>query len=268
MSTTTEITLDGAEGKIVVQAWPNAKPRYLALLAHGFAEHAGRYAHVAAHLVEHGAVVYAPDHLGHGRSDGERGLVRDSDVLAADLHRVADRARALHPGLPLVLVGHSMGGILATRFAQLYPGELTALVLSAPVIGGNPGFEALLKMDPIPEIPIDPRMLSRDPAVGEAYAADDLVYHGPLKRPTLEALSRSVAVIAAGPTLGALPTLWMHGENDSLAPFDVSRAAVERIRGSALVSRTYPGAAHEIFNETNRDEVLRDTTEFLERVLR
>jgi len=257
---TTNIVVNGAHGKIVVRTWPNPTARYIALVAHGIGEHSGRYGHVAEHLVAHGAVVYAPDHLGHGLSDGERALVRDIDVLAGDLHRVAQLVRATHPALPLVLVGHSMGGLIATRFAQLHPGELAALVLSSPVIGGNPAFEALLQLDPIPDVPIDPAMLSRDPAVGAAYAADDLVYHGPLARLTLEAIFASGRVVAAGPTLGALPTLCMHGENDVLAPCEPSRAVMARIRGGTLVSKVYAGAAHEIFNETNRDEVLGDTT--------
>ena len=157
-------------------------PRFVTLLAHGYGEHAGRYEHVAAMLVGLGAVVYAPDHLGHGRSAGERALVDDIETLVNDLHAVADRARADHPGLPVVLVGHSMGGLIAARFAQRYGDELTALVLSGPIVGGNPAFGMLLEIDPIPDIPIDPAILSRDPAVGAAYAADPLVYHGPFHK--------------------------------------------------------------------------------------
>src|SRR4051794_9534573 len=107
--TSSDLSIDGAEGKIVVRVWPNARARYVALIAHGLGEHSGRYLHVAAHLLEHGAVVYAPDHLSHGRSDGEPGLVRDIDVLVGDLHRLVTQIRKLHPELPLVLVGHSMG---------------------------------------------------------------------------------------------------------------------------------------------------------------
>ena len=158
---------DGVAGQIHVTTWSGAvDPRFVALLAHGYGEHAGRYDHVAAMLVGLGAAVYAPDHLGHGRSAGERALVDDIETLVDDLHTVADRARAEHPGLPVVLVGHSMGGLIAARFAQRYLDELTALVLSGPIVGGNPALGMLLELDPIPEIPIDPAVLSRDPAVG------------------------------------------------------------------------------------------------------
>jgi alpha-beta hydrolase superfamily lysophospholipase len=160
-----------------------------------------------------------------------------------------------------------MGGIVATRYAQRWPEELGALVLSGPAIGGNPALIGLLEMDPIPDVPIDPAVLSRDPAVGEAYAADELVHHGPFARQTLMELGAAVERIAAGPSLGDLPTLWIHGSDDQLAPLDVTREAVERIRGSRLTQKVYPGARHEVFNETNKDEVLGDVGAFLREAL-
>jgi alpha-beta hydrolase superfamily lysophospholipase len=128
-------------------------------------------------------------------------------------------------------------------------------------------FELLLQMDPLPDVPLDPAMLSRDPAVGEAYASDPLVHHGPLSRTTLETIFASVETIGAGSNLGDLPTLWIHGENDPLAPYDVTAAAFEHLAGTALESKVYPGAMHEIFNETNQAEVLDDVDDFLGRVL-
>lgn len=263
MSPATEI-LEGSHGDYVVHRWDAPHPRYLALIAHGIAEHARRYDHVAAALVADEAVVYAPDHYGHGLSDGERGLVEDIDVYVDDLHLVAELARSEHPGLSVVLIGHSLGGIIATRYAQRYMTELAALILSAPVIGGNPAFEPLLEMDPIPDVPLDPAMLSRDPTVGETYAADELVYHGPLQRLTLETIFGAGPIIAQGPKLD-LPTLWMHGENDPLAPYKETREAVDRIRTSQVTEKFYPGAMHEIFNETNQAEVIDDSITFINR---
>jgi len=256
----TEIQVDG----VVVRRWePADPPRMLVLLLHGYGEHAGRYEHVAARLVDDGAVVYAPDHRGHGRSGGERVLIEDMEAIVDDAAAVLAQARTEHPGLPATVLGHSMGGIIATRLAQRPGQDLAALVLSGPVIGGNPDIEALLAMDPIPEVPIDPATLSRDPSVGEAYAADPLVYSGPFKRPTLEALFAAVSAIAEGPRLGALPTLWIHGENDPLAPLGPTRDAIERIRGEHLEERIYPGALHEVLNETNREDVLDDVAQFV-----
>jgi alpha-beta hydrolase superfamily lysophospholipase len=251
-----------------VHRWSAAQPRSIVLIAHGYGEHAGRYEHVAQRLVDDlDAAVYAPDHRGHGRTDGATGLVEDGEAITTDLHDVADAARAEHPGLPVALIGHSMGGLIATRYAQRFGDELAALVLSGPVVGRNPAFEQLLAMDPIPDVPIDPAVLSRDPAVGEAYAADELVYHGPFRRVTLEQLFAAIARVAEGGDFGDLPTLWIHGSDDQLVPLDVTRPAIERLRGSNFRERVYQGARHEVFNETNRDDVLDDVAAFLREAL-
>ena len=262
----TDDVLSASHGEYHLHGWPNPDARYVVLLAHGLGEHARRYDHVAAALLSDGAAIYAPDHYGHGLSAGERALVEDVEVYVDDLHLVAQRAASEHPGRPVVLIGHSLGGVIATRYAQRYMDELAALVLSAPVIGGNPAFEPLLGMDPMPDVPLDPAALSRDPAVGEAYAADPLVYHGPLLRGTLEGIFAAVQTIAAGPAL-ALPTLWIHGELDPLAPYDATREAVERLRTDQVQEKMYPGALHEIFNETNQDEVIADARAFINRTL-
>ncbi len=257
----------GTSGRLFVRRWDKPESRYIALLAHGYGEHVGRYEYVAERLVAHGAVVYGPDHAGHGRSEGEHALVPPGEVLTADLHLVCGLAREEHPDLPVVLIGHSMGGLVATRFTQKHGAELIALVLSGPVVGGSPDLEALLTMDPIPDVPIDPAVLSRDPAVGAAYAADPLVWHGPFKRGTLEQLFAGMDAAAQGPDFGMLPTLWIHGEEDALVPLGPAREAMEHLRGPATEQKTYPGARHEIFNETNRDEVIADVLAFLDRVL-
>ncbi len=251
-----------------VHEWEAAEPRCIVLIAHGYGEHAGRYSEVAERLVETlDAAVYAPDHRGHGRTEGERALVVDVEAIVDDLHGVAERARAAHPGLPLALIGHSMGGILAARYAQRFPEELTALVLSGPAIGANPDLLGLLDLDPIPDVPIDPAALSRDPSVGEAYAADELVHHGPFRRETLQALVDAIEAIADGPSLGTIPTLWVHGADDAIVPLEHTRPAVEQLRGADFEEHIYPGARHEVFNETNRDEVLDDVSGFLARAL-
>ncbi|MEU0673622.1 lysophospholipase [Streptomyces sp. NPDC006172] len=268
-----EHVLAGVRGPLTAHAWPHpGAPRYLALLVHGYGEHAGRYEETAAVLTGHGAAVFAVDHVGHGRSAGERVVIEDFEDVVTDLHTAATLARAAHPGLPLVVIGHSMGGLIAARYARRHGDTLAALVLSGPVIGvwELPG--RLLALDPIPDTPISPAALSRDPAVGAAYAADPLVWHGPMKRPTLEAFVRTLGTVAEGGDVGPLPVLWLHGEDDRLVPLDGSRVGVERLTGGrpgggGLTEHVYPGARHEVFHETNRAEVFADLTRFLDAVL-
>jgi alpha-beta hydrolase superfamily lysophospholipase len=267
MADAREHVLTGTRGRITAREWPRPDPRYVALLVHGYGEHVGRYEEVAGVLTGHGAAVFGPDHIGHGRSAGERVRIEDFEDVVTDVDAVADLARAAHPGLPVVLIGHSMGGLIAARYAQRHRERLAALVLSGPVIGDWALPRRLLALEEIPDTPINPAALSRDPAVGAAYAADPLVWHGPMKRPTLLAFVRTLAAVSEGGGIGRLPLLWLHGDDDRLVPLPGSRPGVERISGGDLTERIYPGARHEVFQETNRAEVFADLTRFLDGVL-
>lgn len=96
----TEHVLTGTRGTIVVHEWSPPRPRRLALVVHGYGEHAGRYGALADVLTGHGAAVFAPDHMGHGRSAGERVVIEDFEDVVTDAHAAARLARAAHPGLP------------------------------------------------------------------------------------------------------------------------------------------------------------------------
>ena len=250
-------TMDGSQGEIAVYRWRHPRATHRVLLVHGYGEHLGRYDHVAAALGANGAEVIGPDHLGHGRSAGERVLVHSFDDVLADLRAVAGRAGT---DLPVVLVGHSLGGMIAARYAQLHGDELTCVVLSGPVLGS--WAPVALADGEIPDEPLDVTTLSRDPAVGERYAADPLIWHGPFKRDTLRAIGRCLDEINAGPRLTP-PLLWLHGEDDQLVPIGPSRTGIDRVRGERYEQVTYPGARHEIFNETNNAAVLADATGFI-----
>lgn len=264
----TEWTFEGAQGEIAARSWHDEPaPTHVAVLVHGYGEHIGRYGHVALALVDNGAVVYGLDHLGHGKSAGERVLVTDFGDVIADLDRVVDAASQAWPDLPVVMIGHSMGGMIAARYAQLHAGRLRALVLSGPAVGDFDLLGQLLALDEMPDVPLDPEVLSRDPAVGEAYADDELVWHGPFKRPTVQAMVNTIAAIDSGGPLGDLPLLWVHGAEDQLVPIDGTRVGIERLRGTAFHQHEYPGARHEVFNETNSAEVLADVTAFIDEVL-
>jgi alpha-beta hydrolase superfamily lysophospholipase len=258
----------GSQGSIHAQSWAgDTDPTHIVILVHGYGEHIGRYDHVADALIAAGAVVFGLDHMGHGKSDGPRAIVTDFDDVVADVDQLVDTALERHPRLPVVMIGHSMGGLIATRYAQTHGDRLTALVLSGPAIGRMELIDQLLQLDEIPDIPLDPEVLSRDDAVGAAYAADPLVWHGPFQRPMLEAMSKANGQVDEAGSIGELPLLWVHGAEDQLVPIDGSRSGVDTVKGSNFQAIDYPGARHEIFNETNQTEVLADVTGFIADVL-
>ncbi|MDA0173787.1 lysophospholipase [Solirubrobacter taibaiensis] len=244
-----------------VRTWPIDDPARLVVLVHGYGEHIGRYEHVAAALNARGSAVVGPDHRGHGQSPGEPALVEDFEPIVDDLRAVVQDARG---DLPVVMVGHSMGGLIATRYAQRFPEDLAGLVLSGPAIGLGPVLQGWLE-DP-PSDAIDGAVLSRDPAVGEAYAADPLVYHGGWKVPTLQAFIAADDAIAAGPGFGALPLLYVHGGDDQLVPAGLAQPVVERLAGEDSELVVIDGARHEVFNETDQAETIGRVADFAERV--
>jgi alpha-beta hydrolase superfamily lysophospholipase len=259
----TDFALAGHAGSLHARRWsPAGDATYVALLCHGYGEHLGRYEHVAARLTADGATVYAVDHVGHGESAGERVLITDFEKVVEDFHLLHERASEDHPGLPVVLIGHSMGGMIAARYAQRYGESLACAVLSGPVLGTWAAVDTLLPLDEMPDAPIDPATLSRDPAVGEAYVADPLVWHGPFKKPTVQALADCIETINDAGTVKT-PALWVHGEDDQLVPYDGTSTGWPKIAGAEAEDKAYPAARHEIFNETNQDEVLDDVLRFV-----
>lgn len=269
--TTREWHLAGAAGHLYARAWihPSREPDHLVVLVHGYGEHIGRYDHVAANLVAAGAVVYGLDHQGHGRSAGPRVDIADLAPVVTDVHRLVAQARTAYRHLPLVVLGHSVGGLIATRYAQQYAGDMAGLVLSGPVLGRWSALQALLEHPELRDAPLDPAALSRDPEVATSYANDELVWHGGFQERTLRALQTELARVAAAGNLETLPTLWLHGAADSIVPVQETIVGIGNLLGSEgfdLAARIYPDARHEIFNEVNRTEVLAEVRAFIARV--
>jgi alpha-beta hydrolase superfamily lysophospholipase len=250
-------------GRVQVHRWPADDPARLVVLVHGYGEHCGRYDHVAAALVARGATVVGPDHVGHGRTGGEQALVEDFEPVVDDLRAVVQDARG---DLPVVMVGHSMGGLIATRYAQRHREALAGLVLSGPAVGLGPVIEGWLEGPELPSDPLDVALLSRDPVVGETYAADPLVYHHGWKRETLEAFLAADRAIAEGPGFGDLPLLYVHGSEDQLVPIDLARPVIERLAGPDSELVVLAGQQHEVFNELGKEETIARVAAFAERV--
>jgi alpha-beta hydrolase superfamily lysophospholipase len=260
-------SFEGSEGTVHYECWqPAGPPQRVVLIVHGYAEYGARYRHVARVLVDQGAAVYAPDHIGHGASDGERALITDFEHVVDDLHTLADIMSDDYPSSSLVIIGHSMGGLLASRFAQRFPDRVAGLVLLGAVIGDWHWAREVLAEPQLPAATTDFSGMSRDPIAVEAYASDPLIYHGAYKRPLLEAEIVALERFQEQLDHLVMPVLFCHGTDDPFVDYRTSLAAVEAMPSTDVTVRLYAGARHELVNETNRDEAIADIARFVARV--
>ncbi|GAA4767767.1 alpha/beta hydrolase [Novosphingobium ginsenosidimutans] len=262
---TTEFTFVGAGGvQIFATSWlPGGAPRDQLVLAHGYAEHLGRYRAVAEFFTAAGYAVHALDHRGHGKSGGTRAVIDSFANADADIDQLVDKVRADSGLQRIKLVGHSMGGSLALNYALNHPEKLSGLVLSGPAIGGGlPKIQNLLlalisRIAPaLGMIQLDADAVSRDPQVVAAYKADPLVFHG--KVPARTAREMMHAVTTYPPRVGVmqLPCLLMHGSADTLVRAEDAQPVFDAIASPDKTVRIFDGLYHEIFNEPERLEVL------------
>ena len=264
MRPTSEETLLGAGSRrILFRCWlPERTPGAVVVIAHGYGEHGGRYGHVAARLNEEGIVVYALDHHGHGRSDGPRGRISLHDA-AHDLSTLISLAAARNPDSEVFLLGHSMGGALAVRYAMAHQDRLGGMILTSPLaqVDGHDAVKAIARSiarvaPGVPLKKIDPKLVSRDPAVVRAYAEDPLVYHRGIPAGVItqflihaESLPHDVEIVT-------LPTLLMYGTADQLVAPAGSEMIASRISSTDLTVTPYEGLAHELLNEPEHRQVL------------
>ncbi len=255
------------------RAWLPPEPERVLLVVHGLAEHSGRYDRLGAWFARRGCAVHAYDQRGHGRSGGRRGHVRRFAQLLRDLEELLERVRAQHAGLPLVLVGHSMGGLVVASFVRERAPEIDGAVVSGGTLavpdGISPlrraGARALRRLAPRGglAIGIDPGALSRDPEVGRRYVEDPLVFD----RMTLSLATELIGAIERTATAGGaavrVPMLLLCGADDAICDPAGSRAFRAGIQapGSALV--IYEGLRHEIFNEPECERVYQDVLDWL-----
>ena len=265
-------SLAGQAGELAVYDAPApAQPRATVLIVHGLGEHAGRYAHVAAALTNAGFAVRAYDHQGHGRSAGRRGTLHTPDGLLQDLCTVIDDTRERQPTQPLVLLGHSMGGLVVARAVALGLRPVDALVLSSPALGVRANVLQRLLLSTLPALlphltignGLDPHWVARDPAVVETYRNDPLV-HDRIS-PRLGAWiwnegPKTLHVAERWP----VPTLLLYAGTDRLVDPDASDTFAQRAPVNRLQAQRYEAMYHEVFNDPEREQVLATLMQWLQ----
>ncbi len=267
--TTSLTTADGIA--LHLHEWPASTPQAgTVLIVHGLGEHIMRYAHVARYLNEAGWRVVGHDHRGHGQSSGPRGRLTAADDLLRDLSRVIDAVRPSAPA-PLVLLGHSLGGLIAARFvaeglssaaAEWYR-PVDALVLSSPAI--DPGMNAAQKLllavmhRIAPDLAVSnglkPEWISRDAAVVRAYEADPLV-HDRVTARLVEFILAGASVVLQRAPHWQVPTLLLYAGSDRCVAPRGSAAFADAAPPGVVETHVFPDLFHEIFNEPEKQQVL------------
>jgi acylglycerol lipase len=262
-------------GRLHWQAWTPARPRAVLLLVHGLAEHSGRYAHVARHFAERGFASLAIDYRGHGRSPGPRVHVESFDAWCDDVAAGLALARQMHPGLPVIPVGHSQGGLVVIRQALRDPDDRPCTVVSSPLLGvappSRPGAalklatKVLMRVAPRLRVPnhVNPDWLSHDPAVGRAYQADPLVSHK-VSAGWFRAVQRAIVEAHARADAWSSPLLVLASHGDHIVDAQAIARWVSRTPDGIVKAVYWDDLHHELFNEIRQADVFTAMAEWLD----
>lgn len=272
----TRLTFTASDGdNIALRDWPLAEGtvlRGVVLLVHGLGEHAGRYGPLARRLNGWGFAVRGYDQYGHGESGGARGGLPSSQRLVNDLLELIESTRArMDPGLPLVLLGHSLGGLVAAYAVASNWLPVQALVLSSPAL--DPGLNAfqklLLRVLPgiAPNLTVanglDPDLISHDKSVVRAYQADPWV-HDRISGRLARFIADSGPVVLARAPEWPVPTLLLYAGEDKLVDPRGSRAFAAAAPAPMVTARCFEGLFHEIFNELDSEPVFDSLRQWLD----
>ncbi len=254
--------------------WEAPDPKADVVLVHGYSEHYGRYAHVAEYLNSLGYSMWSVDFHGHGTSPGMRGYVNRIDDYVGAVHALIRGAKKLGGRSKFFLLGHSMGGLIAALAGLKYQQDITGIVLTAPALKVDHLASPLVvsigkflsqyapKLGVAP--PVDPKWISRDPAVVESYGNDPLVYRGKIKaRPGYEIILGS-RYFAANASKFTLPLLVLQGGADRVIPPSGLDMIFPAIGSSDKTVRLFPECYHEILQEPEKMEALKIISDWLD----
>jgi alpha-beta hydrolase superfamily lysophospholipase len=270
-STATLKTADGLDLSIRYRPAEATPHRWTFVIVHGLGEHSGRYQHLAAWFGPKGAAVYAMDQRGHGRSGGQRGHAPGLEALVDDVDRVVAHARTASGG-PVVLIGHSFGGLVAIGYSFAHPERIERAVFSAPLLRVKqavPAWKRVLS-GVLPSVApsmsfsndVDAGLLSHDPATASAYTSDPLVHDRITAGLYGRVIARGESFIRRAEEL-KVPFLLMQGGADRIVDPAGSEALFRAATAPGRAFRLYPGMYHEIFNEVDRERVFRDIENWL-----
>lgn len=255
------------------QCWlPADEPKAILLVVHGLAEHSGRYSNLVNYFVPRGYGVYGYDQRGHGKSDGLRGYVDRFSYFVDDLDIFLRLVHSRHHDSRIFLVGHSIGGTIATAYTILRQGGFEGLILTGATLNTPTDvaavtiFAARILSLILPKAGlyiIDAEAISQDKNVVNAYVCDPLVYRGKIRARLGVELIKAMGTVKHQISKIHLPILVMHGAADRLSDPKGSEMLYQKASSVDKTLKVYEGYYHEIFNEPGRGQVLADVEAWL-----
>ena len=269
--------MDKSMGKLCsglfYRSWPAGdQARAVVLISHGLGEHSGRYEHVAAAFNATGLHVFALDHLGHGQSPGKRAFVNRFSELTDGVAELRAHIAQEFPSMPVYLVGHSLGGLIAASTVLGAAKDYAGLLMTGPALGvptPPPAWQVLLlrifsAVAPgLKALELDANAICRDPAVVEEYVADPLVHHENIPARMVVSLFDEGARVMASAKDISLPVLLLHGAEDQLTSASASTEFVDMLASSDKQCTIYDGMYHELFNEPEQEAILKTCCEWI-----
>jgi alpha-beta hydrolase superfamily lysophospholipase len=257
---------------IFVRSWRPQKARAVVIIVPGFNSHSGYYFWVAEQLVATGMAVYSPDLRGRGKSDGERFYVQKFADYMSDVEAVAELATSRDRGLPVYVLGHSAGGVVACLFALDHQPELAGLICESFAFQVPAPDFALAVFKGLAHIAPHAHVLhlknedfSRDPAVVEMMNHDPLIAHETQPTQTLAEMVRADERLKTAFHLFTLPLLILHGTLDKATKPGGSQLFFEQAGSADKTLKLYEGAYHDLLNDLDKETVMSDVKSWLER---
>ena len=257
------------------QYWlPEGKVKASIFLVHGLNEHCGRYQHLASYLVDQSYAVYGLDLPGHGKSDGLRSYVGSYIDLIKPMESYLDMIKAWQPGVPVFMIGHSMGGLLATAYLAEHPGQVNGAVLSGSLVKVPDYVSAFtvqvgkILSTVLPKfriVEVDKQGLSRDPGVVQAYIDDPLVFTGKSTVRLSNVINYGITLVENIGHKILEPLLILHGGDDRVCDPSWSQYLHDLISSPDKELIIYDGLFHEIYNEPEAATVFADVLNWLDR---
>jgi len=260
--------------RIFYQCWlPENDPKTILILCHGLNEHSGRYHHLAKYFTDQGYGVYGFDHIGHGKSDGTRSYVKDFPTFTDPILITLEIIRATNPDVPVYLVGHSLGGLIAAKFLIDHQDRISGAVLSGALVS-VPDFisDLTIKIGTIiskfiPKlrlIGIDKSALSRDSKVVSDYINDPLVYIGKSTARISAVINEGISYVEEKGASISLPIMILHGGKDRICNPSWSTFLHNLVSSQQNHLIIYDELFHEIYNEPEQETVFNDVLSWLE----